>query len=209
MKFINIIIFSLFFCILPAQADDDTMQLKNYIDGLISEGYSIVNDPNLASEAKFNKSRELIRANLHLDWMAKYSLGRNKKTISPAQLQEFVEVYSQFVVNAYADLSRHYNGEKAVVKKVKKIDDRMFIINMEIVKTDSASPIKVDYLIHKLDNEVAHPYKVADIITEGVSILNSQQSEFNSVISSQGIEALVADLKAKIARKEQKEKQGA
>jgi phospholipid transport system substrate-binding protein len=205
MKLINTILLCLYLFIVPASAlaQDEAVALTNYMNSLISEGYKIVSDPSASSEQKFKRSSEMIKANLHLDWMAKYSLGRNKRALSPEKLKEFVDVYTKFVVNAYADLSRHYNGEKAVVKKVKIIDDKMFIVNMEIVKTDSASPIKVDYLIHQLDNGA---YKVADIITEGVSILNSQQSEFNSVISSQGIDALIADLKEKVSRKEEKEK---
>ena len=77
----------------------------------------------------------------------------------------------------------------------------MFIINMEILKKDSDMPVKVDYLVHKLEKTKQNPYKVGDIITEGVSILNSQQSEFNNIISNQGIDALIDDLKGKISKK--------
>jgi len=52
---------------------------------------------------------------------------------------------------------------------------------MEIFKKDSDSPVAVDYLVHKLTNAKQNPYKVGDIITEGVSILNSQQTEFDNV----------------------------
>lgn len=48
---------------------------------------------------------------------------------------------------------------------------------MEILKSDSDSLVKVDYLVHKLENVKQNPYKVVDIMTEGVRILNSQQSE--------------------------------
>ena len=65
---------------------------------------------------------------------------------------------------------------KAVIKKANKADDSMFIISMEILKSDSVSLVKVDYLVHKLENVKQNPYKVGDIMTEGVRILNSQQS---------------------------------
>lgn len=204
------IIILLCFLILPsnvlaARGSDQNLDVKHYVNDLISEGYNIVQNPNLSSEQRFRKSVDIIKANLHLDWMAKYTLGRNKRELSDAKLKEFIDVYSKFVVYAYADLSRHYNGEKAVVKMIKPIDDHMFMVNMEIAKMDSQPPIKVDYLIHKLDNVKGNPYRVADVITEGVSILNSQQSEFNSVIVSQGIDALIANLQKKIDHKEARE----
>ena len=68
--------------------------------------------------------------------MAEYSLGRHKKTLSTQKIREFTEVYSKLIVQAYAELSKNYSGVKAVIKKVNKVDDNMFIINMEILKKD-------------------------------------------------------------------------
>ena len=201
MKVINTILLYMFVCILPASAQNETEELKIYVDNLITEGYNIVNDTNLSDDEKIKRSSALIRANLHLGWMAKHSLGRHKKSLSAQKIQEFTEVYSKFVVQAYADLSKNYSGVKAVIRKVNKVDDDMFIISMEILKKDSDSPVKVDYLVHKLENVKKNPYRVGDIITEGVSILNSQQSEFNSIISNQGIDALIENLKKKLSKK--------
>lgn len=201
MKVISAIFLCMVVCIISARAEDETEKLKIYVDNLITQGYNIVNDNSLSGEDKVERSSGLIRKNLHLDWMAKYSLGRHKRTISAEKTQEFIEVYSRFIVQAYAELSKNYSGVKAAVKKVNKLDDDMFIISMEILKTDSDSPVRVDYLVHKLANTRQNPYKVGDVITEGVSILNSQQSEFDSIISNSGIDALIDNLKEKLSIK--------
>ena len=132
----------------------------------------------MAADEKVRRSSTLIRNNLHYDWMAKYSLGRHKRSLSKQKIQEFTKVYADFVIQAYAGLARNYSNVKAVVKRVSKVDNDMFIVSMEILKTDSKSPVQVEYLVHKLANEKNFPYNVGDIITEGVSILNSQKSEF-------------------------------
>lgn len=202
MKVINRIL--LYICILSynpmAYADEETEKLKVYVNNLITDGYNIVNDANLSAADKVNRSSTLIRANLHLDWMAKYTLGRHKKSLSAEKIKEFTEVYSKFIVKAYADLSKNYSNVKAVVKKVNKVDDNVFLVSMEIFKKDSDSPLAVDYLVHKLANTKQNPYKVGDIITEGVSILNSQQTEFDNVISNNGIDALINNLKEKLSK---------
>jgi len=95
---------------------------------------------------------------------------------------------------------KNYSDVKAVVKKVNKVDDNVFLVSMEIFKKDSDSPVAVDYLVHKLTNAKQNPYKVGDIITEGVSILNSQQTEFDNVISNNGIDALISNLKEKLSK---------
>lgn len=194
------LIISLFLFIAPSSAADDNDQLRAYVQNLINDGYKIFEDKSLSEEERFHVSSDLIEKNLYLDWMARYTLGRNRKTLAPEKINEFISVYSKFVVKAYADLSRHYNGEKAVIKKIKSIDKEMFIVSMEIVKRDN-EPIKVDYLVHKFGGNGDKPFKVADVITEGVSILNSQQAEFNSVIQSQGIDALIDSLSKKLSKK--------
>lgn len=178
-----------------AASEEDTKKLKAYVEELIQEGSDLVNDKNLSEKERRVKSSAMIKSHLYLDWMAKYTLGRHRRAISEAQIKEFVKVYSLFVVKAYADLATNYKGEKAVLTHIKQIDDDLFIVNSEIVRPGSQSPIKVDYLVHKIEGNKKDPYLIGDIITEGISILNSQQSEFNSVISSHGVDWLIADLK--------------
>ena len=180
----------------PVNADEDTKKLKQYLETLIDDGYKLFHDQSLSGADRVKESSKLIQSNLYLDWMAKYTLGHHRRNISKEKIKEFSKVYSDFVVTAYADLAQNYDGEKAVLKNIKKIDDNMFIVNMEVVKPGSQLPIKIDYLVHKLKNKKT-PYLIGDIITEGISILNSQQSEFNSVISTRGIDALITDLRSR------------
>lgn len=180
--------------------------LRDYVTNLINDGYKLFNNTSISKGERDKRTAELLKENLHLDWMAKYSLGRHRRTLDKEKIKEFTNVYSKFVVKAYVDLTQHYSGEKAKLKAVKQIDEDMFIVNMEILKPGSNSPIKVDYLVHQLEHLKNQPFKVADIITEGISILNSQQAEFNNIISNQGIDALITDLQEKASRDPQAQK---
>lgn len=183
---------------LASAKTDETAELRAYVEKLIQQGYDLVNDRTLTKEQQKQKSSELIKTHMHLDWMAQYTLGRHKRQLSKEQLNQFIKVYSNFVVKAYTDLTTNYKGEKAVLTNVKQIDDDLFIVNTEFVRPSAQSPIKVDYLIHEV-NAKENRFLVGDIITEGVSILNSQQAEFDNTISSYGIEKLIDDLKKKAA----------
>lgn len=169
--------------------------LKIYIEALIDNGYKIFNDKTISNTERTKRIRALISSHLDLDWMAKSALGHHRRTISKDKISEFSKVYSQFVIKAYTDLSISYGGEKAVLKKIRKIDHDMFIVNMEILRPNGQQPIKIDYLIHQINTDKNEPYRIGDIITEGISILNSQQAEFNSFISNKGIDKLINDLR--------------
>ena len=197
MKAILSTVFAVFLWISSSYANTDTQELKAYVTNLIDEGYEMFNDKSLSDSERSKKSEALIKSHLHLDWMAQQSLGRHRRELSSDQIAKFSKIYSEFVVRAYTELSSHYDGEKAVLKNIKQIDDDMFMVNLEIPKPDSKSPIKIEYLVHKLEKGEKDSYLIGDIITEGVSILNSQQAEFNSVLSSGGIDALMNKLKAR------------
>jgi phospholipid transport system substrate-binding protein len=195
IAYIILLVFS--FTVQNACASQQTEELEAYVTKLREQGYEIVRNSQLSDQEKKKKSGEIIRSHLYLDWMAKHSLGRHRRAMSKSKLDEFTKVYSDFIVEAYSSLATNYSGEKAVFRHIKQVDESLFLVNTEILRQDSQSPVKVDYLIHKFKNQKGNVYQVGDIITEGVSVLNSQQYEFNSVISSEGIDALIADLKKK------------
>jgi len=197
MRIVLFTAFIVLFYSSSAYASSEVQELKVYVENLIDKGYEIFNDQTLSDTERTDKSRQLIRSHLHLDWMAKHTLGRHRRVISKNKIAEFSKIYSQFVVKAYTDLSTSYNGEKAVLKKIRQINDDMFIVNTEILRPGGQLPIKVDYLVHKIENGIEDIYLIGDIITEGISILNSQQAEFNSVISSRGIDGLITDLQSR------------
>lgn len=206
MKKIKNVLFSLFLFVPIANviaADADVKALEIYVKKLISDGEKLFNNKKISEEDREKQVAELLRKNLNLEWMAKYSLGRNRRTVSDAKLQEFTSVYSTFVINTYVELSKNYKGEDAELKSVKKLDEDLFMVSMEISNPRNSQSYKIDYLVHEYENskDKEGRFKVSDIISEGVSVLNAQQSEFNSILSGQGIDVLIAELKTKVANK--------
>jgi phospholipid transport system substrate-binding protein len=206
MKIVTYGILILLFSFSQAQAISETDELKEYIEKLINDGEAILKNNTLSEAEKDNEMSVLIKDHLYSEWMAKQTLGRHRRSIAKDKLDEFFRIYSQFVINSYVDLSNNYNNEKAVVKNIKQIDDNMFIINVEIIKPSGQLPIKVEYLVHKR-NDGNVPYLIGDIITEGISILNSQQAEFDSIISNEGIDALIDHLRDRLNSGKKKFKQ--
>lgn len=202
MKSFLHIAFLIIFCSNPVFASDsNNNEIKFFIKDLIQQGYDLFHDPDISRSELEKETSRLIRDNLHLNWMANYTLGRHKKSLTQDKIAEFADVYKKFVVLAYTSLSNSYDGEKAIITSVQKLNDFMFMVNLEIAKPNSTKNIKVAYLVHKIEDESSDKiFLIGDVITEGVSILHSQQSEFSSVISQRGFDSLIEDLKNRLKR---------
>jgi phospholipid transport system substrate-binding protein len=171
--------------------DIDNTALHHYVNDLVNDGLNILNDKNLSQELKIIKTKELIINNLDLTWMAKFTLGNYRKTLAPEQIKQFIEIYSRYVSKAYADLVKNYKGQQAEVKQIRAIDKGQFMVTMSI------NNIKVEYLVHQVNYNNASNLKVSDVITEGVSLITSQQAEFMNILSSSGFDNLIKELAKK------------
>ncbi|WPY00997.1 ABC transporter substrate-binding protein [Candidatus Trichorickettsia mobilis] len=199
IKIIRLICISIICIVMSALADEQHKAVDQYVDKLVDDAQIVLHNTKLTDEERSNKSKALIAANLDLNWMAKYTLGRYKKQLAEKELQEFIQSYSQYVIKTYADLVKNYKGEKATIKQVETVDTNEFIVRTEVIKTNGQPPIKVDYFVKNIANNNA-PVKflIADVITEGISMINSQRSEFDSILTNNGIAVLIATLKKKL-----------
>jgi phospholipid transport system substrate-binding protein len=172
-------------------------ELKIYIDKLIAEVSKVLNDQSANEGAKIAKSQDLLVSNLDLSWMAKYTLGRYRKGLTQSQIDNFIQIYSKYVTISYTDLVKNYKGEQWKIVNIHKIDEDSFIVTMTITKSQNQPTIKVEYFVRQVQNNNQHVYKVSDIITEGVSMINSQQAEFTNILENSGFDALITQLKNK------------
>lgn len=172
----------------------DHQDINKYVDNLVTQVSALLSDPALSQSQKIDKSSQLIKQNIDSNWMARYTLGNYRKTLTPAQIEEFIQIYANYIAKVYSDKVKDYKGQKALVTKVQEIDKDVYIVKTEVMSTSGAASIKVDYMVRAQGDG---SLKIGDVITEGVSMISSQQSEFVSIISNKGFEVLVIDLKNK------------
>ena len=166
--------------------------IEQYVHKLMNESVDVLNNDKLDQAAKTTKVRQMLSENMDTQWMARFTLGRIIKTLSEAQASKFIAVYKDYVINTYARAVSQYKGEKVSIVSVQKMDEEFSIVSTQVHKNDG-NIINVNYLVQ----EVSGTYKVCDIITEGISLVNSQKAEYGSVIASQGADALIEELKSK------------
>lgn len=177
-----------------AFAKDKT--IDSYANFLVKKSLSLLSNPNFDEVHKVRVAENILRDNLDVHWMAKFSLGRNRKQLSSQQVQKFTDIYAQFMIKNYSGSISFYNGERISIASVNKTEFGDYVVKTTIAKPSSHDVIKIDFMVKEApDSNMG--FLVFDIITEGISIITVQRTEFNSVIDHKGFEFLENYLKQK------------
>ena len=134
----------------------------------------------------------LSRQILDFNWMGNYILGRYKKTISEENRKEFIEEYSKFLIRNYLSVLHYYTGDNYKILSIEKTKDNVFVVSTS-VKYKEDKFVKNNLRIIEKNGK----YYITDIITEGISFINAQRSEVNSLITSKGFGKFLEELKTK------------
>ena len=163
--------------------------IENYVHKLMNESLAVLNNDSMSHEAKTTKVRQMLDNDMDTNWMGRFTLGRIIKTLSETQATSFITTYRSYVINSYARAVSMYKGEKVEIISVQKMDEEFSIVKTQVHKSDG-NLINVNYLVHELNGQ----FKVCDVITEGISLINSQKAEYGSVIAGSSIDTFIEDL---------------
>lgn len=174
-----------------ARAGLPTDQIKSTVD----KALTVLRDPQLKPPAKLKDRRsqlkQILFARFDFTEMAKRALGANWRRRTPQEQEEFVQLFTDVLERAYADIIESYTDEKILYIN-ERIDGSFADVNSKIV-TSKGAEYSINYKAHLVSNE----WKVYDVVAENVSLVNNYRSQFNRVISHSSYEDLVNRLKSK------------
>jgi phospholipid transport system substrate-binding protein len=133
--------------------------------------------PPPVREARF---RQLYREDFDGPLIARFVLGRYWRIASPQEQQEFMHLFEDYVVLAYAARLSNYSGEQFRVLGSRP-DRDVTIVSSEIQRPNGAPAVKVDWRL--VDDR---GFKIADVVVDGISMAVTQRQEFASVIQRHG-----------------------
>ena len=171
---------------------------KAFVTQLGERTIGFLSDSSSPMEARENRLRELLREGFAVDRIGRFVLGKYRRTTTPEKVQEFVEVFEDYIVALYASQFTRYGGEKFEVQKVvntSRAKDSMVVT--KILPADGQEPLRVDFQVRNLGDA----YKIMDVRIEGVSMVLAQRDEFSAYIAKNGgsVDALISALRKRIA----------
>jgi len=174
-----------------AVAGPPTDQLRTQIDRVIKT----LEDPALQKEGKALERRKAVRriAEDIFDFgeTAKRSLARHWQTRTPAEREEFVQLFADLLERSYISKVELFNGER-ITFTGETIDGDLALVRTRII-TKQGTEIPVDYRLHKKGDR----WLVYDVIIEGVSLIANYRTQFNKIIQTSSYQELVKKMKTK------------
>lgn len=177
----------------PAHAGD-AAGAKAYIDGVSKQVLEVLKAGGSQAD-KQQKLEGIFASTVDIPEVGKFVLGRHWKTASEEQRAAYLAAYEPFVLRNYASKLTKYSGQSYKLREARP-DGDAFVVTQEILDPGKAS-VYVDYRLQ----DAGKGYRLRDIAVEGVSLVATQRSEFNSIVSSKGLDYLISALKKQAAAK--------
>jgi len=180
-----------------ALAQDNTKldQVKVFINEIGSQIIKSADDKKLSVAQRKAKIISVIDESIDADWIARFVLGKNYRTMSEEHKAAFTKLYRDFMINTYGPKFQSYNGKRFDVTDVTE-QNGFYIAKAEFLPKDSNAAILVSFRVKERANKLV----ILDFIAEGISLIETQRSEFNSAISQKGVDKFLEELKNRIEK---------
>jgi len=163
-----------------AQAQDATQVVMRMADQVVDSVKSGASDAD-----REQKMSALFRANFDVGAIGQMVLGRHWNSATPEQRDRFMAAFEKAEIRAYSGRFKNYAGQTLKVGRVTP-NGASQLVDSQLVQASGAPLVRIVW-------EIARG-KVIDIQVEGVSMGMTRRSDFNSYISRNGLDALIAEL---------------
>ena len=172
----------------------DAQAAQSLVQSTATRVIAIVGDGSIAGEE--SQLGSILRENADMRQIAGFALGRYSRDMPEARREEYVDLFTQYVLRWFTDRFTGYNGEMLSVVGATDLGDRV-VVNTQIARP-GAAPVNVQWSV----SDRSGAPKVADLVIEGASLAQTQRSEFVAMIEARGgdMNAFLSDLRARVGR---------
>ncbi|MCW8836154.1 MAG: ABC transporter substrate-binding protein [Rhodospirillales bacterium] len=179
---------------------------KRFIEEMAGEAINVITAGKITEDERTTRFRKLLNENFAIHAIGRFVLGRYWRNASDAEQAEYLKLFEDFIVVTYVNRFAEYTGETLdVIQAVQQGDegDKDVLVRSEIKRPKGQPPIQVDWRVRSPNGRPL----IVDVVVEGVSMSQTQRSEFGSVIKRGGdrISALLDALRQKTASLQSRE----
>ncbi len=185
---------------LPTQALADKAA-EEWLAGILAGADDVFNAAD--ESARLAAVEELVAQFVDMNKVARFVLGQYARVISKEQWALFRPLFKRYATLVYQKTLKDYSGERLAVKNSIDRTPRDIIVNTGIANAAPGQRFATVTVHWRLYRDKNGAFSVVDAGAEGVWLAIEQQSQFKAVIAnngggSRGIDALIADLQAKV-----------
>jgi phospholipid transport system substrate-binding protein len=168
-------------------AGEPTVQLSETINEFVQ---ILASTPagELRTKGLPEKALTLVFNRFDFTEMAKRSLGRHCNTLGASERREFVQAFTQKLLNAYGRTVRATGDEKIAYER-ETTDGKYSSVETRV--SSSGGETAIGYRLHAVEGQ----WKVYDVVIENVSIVNNYRAQFDRVIAKSSVQELLQKIK--------------
>jgi phospholipid transport system substrate-binding protein len=166
--------------------------------------YVLLVDVATQTFTRIKKERQLIEADPELlrkvmeeellpyvdyNFSALKVLGKHYKKVPREKIPEYISVFRSYLITTYALAMAYYNGQDVEFQPVREVTDETTVTVRAVVKEPGRPNINLAFKLRK--NRKTNEWKAYDMVAEGISLLSSKQSEFQSILRKDGIQKVI------------------
>jgi phospholipid transport system substrate-binding protein len=123
-------------------------------------------------------------------------LGKYTRQVDKKELLEFVSVFREYLITSYAVAMGYYDDQVVEFDPVRDFSNRTDVTVRAVIKDDVRPDIKVAFKVRK--DTRSGDWQAYDMIAEGISLLSSKQTEFESILRKEGINKVIESMRESI-----------
>ncbi len=170
----------------PAFAADPAADL---VASTMAQGFEIMKSPN--SPARQAAIKQVLDSKFDLPFMAQTALGTHWSKATPDQQARFIKATELSESKAYNERFGQYNGLQFKILKTTERPGGVQVVDTTISQA-SGQPLKLAWEVR----QGAQGLRITDVRVEGVSMVMTRRSDFNSYIQNHGgqVDPLITEL---------------
>jgi phospholipid transport system substrate-binding protein len=200
MVIMSVLMFSL---VGMAQAQEINEQNPyELVKGVASKTFDRIKANQEAVKADPEMLRTIMEEELvpHIDYKfaAFMVLGKHFKSVPQEKMGEYITVFRQYLITSYAVAMGYYDNQTVQFEPESSFDDKKSVTVRAVVQDPKRPEIKIAFKVRR--DSKTNEWKAYDMVAEGISMLNSKRSEFESILRQDGIDAVIALMRDKIGK---------
>ena len=164
-----------------------TDQLREYTDQVVK----VLDDPSLARQDRRAAVRKIAHEAFDISETAQRVLARHWQARTPAEREEFTQLFADLLERTYIARMDEYGGER-IRYTGETIDGNFASVRARIV-TRTGTEVAVESRMNLRGDR----WLIYDILIENVSLVANYRSQFDRIVRSSSYEELVKRLKTK------------
>ncbi len=178
-----------------AYASAQVGSASQFIHRLGNQAIATLQTPGITLEEREARFRGILRQGFDVPFIGRFVLGRYWKQTTPEVRDDYLNLFSEYLLQIYSARLGGYAGETLTVLAERPAGAKDVVVSTRIERP-SGPPITAEWRVRVTDGRL----RIIDVSIEGVSMVVTQRSEFASVIQRNGVEGLIEMLRARTTK---------